>query len=93
MSHHLVFINYVHMVIHVTTFGFQPFKLYVSAILSFTFEHGESFFGSTFLKVAKVILLEAYLFTLYLIEFSCSTMRAGVNLDELHTKQLQKFSS
>lgn len=93
MWHHLVFINYVNMVIHAMTFGFQPLKLYVSAVLSFTFEHGESFFGSIFLKVAKVILLKAYLFTLYSVEFSCSTMRAGVNLDELHTKQLKKFSS
>lgn len=93
MWHHLVFINYVNMVIHAMTFGFQQLKLYVSAVLSFTFEHGESFFGSTFLKVAKVILLEAYLFTLYSVEFSCSTMRAGVNLDALHTKQLQNFSS
>lgn len=41
------------MVIHATTLGFQPFKLYVSAILSFTFEHGESFFGSTFFKSSK----------------------------------------
>lgn len=74
-------------------FKFQTLKLYVSAILSFTFEHRESFFGSTFLKVAKVILLEAYLFTLYSVELSRSTMRTGVNLDELHTKQIQKFSS
>lgn len=67
------------MVIHTMAFKFQALKLYVSAVLSFTFEHGESVFGSTFLKVAKVILLEAYLFTLYSVELSCSTRRAGVN--------------
>lgn len=68
------------MVIHAMTFGFQPLKLYVSVFLSFTFEYGEStFFGSTFLKGAKVILLEGYLFTPYSVEFSCLTMRAGVN--------------